>query len=162
MFVKETIYHPDLLSVGSAPKNNGIFIQLLSDHFLIKKILNTKGSYFIGEKDSNIFLILSLILPFQWSRVSLSLSLSLLPLCWDIWCPGSKILFWLQVVKMMMMVVLIFIVCWLPYHTYFITANIYPEINYSIYIQEIYLMIYWLAMSNSMYNPMIYCYMNQR
>jgi len=24
------------------------------------------------------------------------------------------------------------------------------------------LMIYWLAMSNSMYNPMIYCYMNQR
>ena len=62
----------------------------------------------------------------------------------------------------MMMVVLIFIVCWLPYHTYFITANINPEINYSHYIQEIYLMIYWLAMSNSMYNPMIYCYMNQR
>ena len=67
-----------------------------------------------------------------------------------------------KVVKMMMMVVLIFIVCWLPYHTYFITANINPEINYSHYIQEIYLMIYWLAMSNSMYNPMIYCYMNQR
>ena len=36
---------------------------------------------------------------------------------------------------MMMMVVLIFIVCWLPYHTYFITANIYPEINHSEYIQ---------------------------
>ena len=36
----------------------------------------------------------------------------------------------------MMMVVLIFIVCWLPYHTYFITANIYPEINHSEYIQE--------------------------
>ena len=44
--------------------------------------------------------------------------------------------FCLQVVKMMMMVVLIFIVCWLPYHTYFITANIYPEINHSEYIQE--------------------------
>ena len=69
---------------------------------------------------------------------------------------------WNKVVKMMMMVVLIFIVCWLPYHTYFITANINPEINYSHYIQEIYLMIYWLAMSNSLYNPMIYCYMNQR
>ena len=71
-------------------------------------------------------------------------------------------MFSVKVVKMMMMVVLIFIVCWLPYHTYFITANINPEINYSHYIQEIYLMIYWLAMSNSMYNPMIYCYMNQR
>ena len=29
-------------------------------------------------------------------------------------------------------------------------------------LKEIYLCIYWLAMSNSMYNPMIYCYMNQR
>ena len=31
-----------------------------------------------------------------------------------------------------------------------------------IMMKEIYLCIYWLAMSNSMYNPMIYCYMNQR
>ena len=36
---------------------------------------------------------------------------------------------------MMMVVVVIFVVCWLPYHSYFITANIYPEINYSEYIQ---------------------------
>ena len=36
---------------------------------------------------------------------------------------------------MMIVVVIIFIVCWLPYHTYFITANIYPDINYSQYIQ---------------------------
>ena len=43
--------------------------------------------------------------------------------------------FCLQVVKMMIVVVIIFIVCWLPYHTYFITANIYPDINYSQYIQ---------------------------
>ena len=40
-----------------------------------------------------------------------------------------------QVVKMMMGVVTIFLVCWLPYHTYFITANLYPSINYSHYIQ---------------------------
>ena len=131
-------------------------------------------------------------------------------------------------------VVSLFLVCWLPYHTYFITANVYPAINYTHYIQvsiiifmiciiifiafiiilkvimlifnilpynslllmtnhtqpstlptlyhvnfhhhnrhhltiiitikiqDIYLIIYWLAMSNSMYNPMIYCYMNQR
>ena len=87
---------------------------------------------------------------------------------------------------MMMGVVSLFLVCWLPYHTYFITANVYPAINYTHYIQvyivitvkstttttttniiiiiiqDIYLSIYWLAMSNSMYNPMIYCYMNQR
>ena len=35
--------------------------------------------------------------------------------------------------------------------------------NFISYIfQEIYLSIYWLAMSNSMYNPMIYCVMNNR
>ena len=42
-----------------------------------------------------------------------------------------------KVVKMMRGVVMIFLVCWLPYHTYFITANIWPEINYSQYIQVI-------------------------
>ena len=67
-----------------------------------------------------------------------------------------------RVVKMMIMVVTIFGVCWLPYHTYFIVSNVSPSINHSVHIQEIYLAIYWLAMSNSMYNPMIYCFMNNR
>ena len=35
----------------------------------------------------------------------------------------------------MMGVVSLFLVCWLPYHTYFITANVYPAINYTHYIQ---------------------------
>eukprot|EP00095_Tigriopus_kingsejongensis_P012504 maker-scaffold221_size251850-snap-gene-1.11 protein:Tk12504 transcript:maker-scaffold221_size251850-snap-gene-1.11-mRNA-1 annotation:"neuropeptide gpcr a24" len=67
-----------------------------------------------------------------------------------------------RVVKMMVMVVFIFGVCWLPYHIYFIISNAYPEINFSPHIQDIYLAIYWLAMSNAMYNPMIYCFMNSR
>ena len=36
---------------------------------------------------------------------------------------------------MMMGVVSLFLVCWLPYHAYFILANLYPAINYSHYIQ---------------------------
>jgi hypothetical protein len=67
-----------------------------------------------------------------------------------------------QVVKMMMVVVIIFAVCWLPYHLYFIVISYFPEITSSTYIQETYLAIYWLAMSNSMYNPIIYCWMNAR
>jgi len=67
-----------------------------------------------------------------------------------------------RIVKMMIMLVMIFGVCWLPYHVYFIVSSTNPEINFSPYIQEIYLAIYWLAMSNSMYNPMIYCVMNNR
>ncbi|XP_066981472.1 tachykinin-like peptides receptor 99D isoform X1 [Macrobrachium rosenbergii] len=67
-----------------------------------------------------------------------------------------------KVVKMMIVVVTIFGVCWLPYHAYFILANLMPEITHTAYIQETYLAIYWLAMSNSMYNPMIYCWLNNR
>ncbi|KAF7268202.1 tachykinin-like peptides receptor 99D isoform X1 [Rhynchophorus ferrugineus] len=67
-----------------------------------------------------------------------------------------------RVVKMMMVVVIIFAVCWLPYQLYFIVISYFPEITNSEYIQETFLAIYWLAMSNSMYNPIIYCWMNAR
>ncbi|XP_050312828.1 tachykinin-like peptides receptor 99D isoform X2 [Anthonomus grandis grandis] len=67
-----------------------------------------------------------------------------------------------RVVKMMMVVVIIFAVCWLPYQLYFILVSYFPSITTSEYIQETFLAIYWLAMSNSMYNPIIYCWMNAR
>ncbi|XP_053975397.1 tachykinin-like peptides receptor 99D isoform X2 [Hylaeus volcanicus] len=67
-----------------------------------------------------------------------------------------------RVVKMMIVVVVIFAVCWLPFHVYFIITSYLPEITNEPYIQEVFLGIYWLAMSNSMYNPIIYCWMNSR
>lgn len=67
-----------------------------------------------------------------------------------------------RVVKMMIVVVTIFAVCWLPFHVYFIITSQVPEIVNYEHIQEVYLAIYWLAMSNSMYNPIIYCWMNSR
>ncbi|KAK9507752.1 hypothetical protein O3M35_007536 [Rhynocoris fuscipes] len=67
-----------------------------------------------------------------------------------------------KVVKMMMVVVSIFAVCWLPFHIYFIITSHMPEITKLPFIQDLYLAIYWLAMSNSMYNPIIYCWMNMR
>ena len=36
------------------------------------------------------------------------------------------------------------------------------EINVTSYIQKLYLGIYWLAMSNSMFNPIIYCWKNSK
>ncbi|XP_054168321.1 tachykinin-like peptides receptor 99D [Oppia nitens] len=67
-----------------------------------------------------------------------------------------------KIVKMMMMVVAIFGICWAPYHIYFLLAPHYPEMISSDYVQHIYLSIYWLAMSNSIYNPFVYCWMNSR
>ncbi|KAL4711731.1 hypothetical protein ACJJTC_003498 [Scirpophaga incertulas] len=67
-----------------------------------------------------------------------------------------------RVVKMMIVVVVIFAVCWLPFHVYFVVTSYYPDVVNYDHIQEIYLGIYWLAMSNSMYNPIIYCWMNSK
>lgn len=67
-----------------------------------------------------------------------------------------------RVVKMMIVVVVTFAVCWLPYHLYFVLSATKPEINNWEHMQNVYNAIYWLAMSNSMYNPIIYCWMNSR
>ncbi|OQR72275.1 tachykinin peptides receptor 86C-like [Tropilaelaps mercedesae] len=61
---------------------------------------------------------------------------------------------------MLVVVVLIFGVCWLPYHLYFIYAYLDPDVTYTTWAQPLYLAIYWLAMSNCMYNPFIYYWMN--
>ncbi|GBL91146.1 Tachykinin-like peptides receptor 99D [Araneus ventricosus] len=68
----------------------------------------------------------------------------------------------LQIVKMMIVVVVIFAVCWLPYHVYFLVAHHLPHILNETFVQPTYLIIYWLAMSNACYNPFIYCWMNSR
>ncbi|KAI8424042.1 hypothetical protein MSG28_002673 [Choristoneura fumiferana] len=44
-------------------------------------------------------------------------------------------------------VVVIFAVCWLPMHIYFLVTTYYPETTLYRHIQELYLIIYWLAMS---------------
>ncbi|KAK6645153.1 Tachykinin-like peptides receptor 99D [Polyplax serrata] len=67
-----------------------------------------------------------------------------------------------RVVKMMIVVVVIFMLCWLPFHIYFILTSHFPEVTQTSYIKEVFLAIYWLAMSNAMYNPIIYCWMNSR
>ncbi|XP_064624613.1 tachykinin-like peptides receptor 99D [Lineus longissimus] len=67
-----------------------------------------------------------------------------------------------KVVKMMIIVVFIFGVCWLPQHVYFIVASIDMSVAHQPYTQHVYLVIYWVAMSNSMYNAFIYCWMNSR
>jgi len=122
-------------------------------------------------------------------------------------------------------IVVVFAVCWLPQHVYFVVVSLCPDIthhqsrsrsvifvrwfqcaavwflghtnllqsgiaiglsvfqglpvypthrqtdkhtNHGTYIthhqsiQHVYLVIYWFAMSNAMYNPIIYCWMNAR
>ncbi|XP_026718809.1 substance-P receptor [Athene cunicularia] len=67
-----------------------------------------------------------------------------------------------KVVKMMIIVVCTFAVCWLPYHIYFTLQYFSPEWYLQKFIQQVYLAIMWLAMSSTMYNPIIYCCLNDR
>ncbi|XP_035260779.1 neuromedin-K receptor-like isoform X2 [Anguilla anguilla] len=67
-----------------------------------------------------------------------------------------------KVVKMMIVVVVTFALCWLPFHLYFILGSFNKDIYKQKYIQQVYLAIFWLAMSSTMYNPLIYYCLNQR
>ncbi|NWI93017.1 NK1R protein, partial [Pitta sordida] len=67
-----------------------------------------------------------------------------------------------KVVKMMVIVVCTFALCWLPYHVYFTLQYFHPEWYFQRFIQQVYLAVMWLAMSSTMYNPIIYCCLNDR
>ncbi|XP_053125907.1 substance-P receptor [Hemicordylus capensis] len=67
-----------------------------------------------------------------------------------------------KVVKMMIIVVCTFATCWLPFHIYFLLQHFNASLYEQKYIQQIYLAILWLAMSSTMYNPIIYCCLNDR
>ncbi|KAK9882837.1 hypothetical protein WA026_023536 [Henosepilachna vigintioctopunctata] len=67
-----------------------------------------------------------------------------------------------KVVKMFILIVFIFGICWLPYHGYFIYIYYDTNVIFSRYTQHVYLAFYWLAMSTAMVNPLIYYFMNAR
>ncbi|XP_022251605.1 tachykinin-like peptides receptor 86C, partial [Limulus polyphemus] len=66
-----------------------------------------------------------------------------------------------RVVRMLTCVVVIFGVCWLPYHIYFLYTYHDKDFVKAKFVQHLYLSIYWLAMANAMFNPLIYCWTNQ-
>ncbi|XP_062864714.1 tachykinin receptor 3a [Trichomycterus rosablanca] len=67
-----------------------------------------------------------------------------------------------KVVKMMIIVVVTFAICWLPYHIYFLITGLNKALVRWKSIQQVYLSVMWLAMSSTMYNPIIYCCLNSR
>ncbi|XP_022079422.1 tachykinin-like peptides receptor 99D [Acanthaster planci] len=67
-----------------------------------------------------------------------------------------------KVVKMIIVVIAVFATCWLPLHVYQLLPYMNDAAYQRSYSLHVYLAIWTLAMSSSMYNPFIYCWLNER
>ncbi|KAF8376018.1 tkr-3 [Pristionchus pacificus] len=67
-----------------------------------------------------------------------------------------------QLMKMLMIVVLCFTLCWAPLETYLALNEVYGEVNEWRYINVFFFFSHWLAMSNSCLNPIIYWFFNAK
>ncbi|KAK3107074.1 hypothetical protein FSP39_006319 [Pinctada imbricata] len=72
-----------------------------------------------------------------------------------------------EVLKMLLMVVVMFGLCWLPLHVFNVIINFRPELADDKHhdrgdnsLLAVYLTTHWLAMSNSFANPVIYSFTN--
>ena len=63
---------------------------------------------------------------------------------------------------MFVTVVLLFGLCWFPYHFYFLYTYHNKDVIENPLTVHYYLGFYWLAMANSMINPIVYYFMNAR
>ncbi|XP_071808778.1 tachykinin-like peptides receptor 99D [Asterias amurensis] len=68
----------------------------------------------------------------------------------------------IRLVKMFAVVVFLFAICYLPIHTFNIVQDVYQYVLCYQYIRIIYVTVVAVAMSNCMYNPFIYCWMNSK
>ena len=74
-----------------------------------------------------------------------------------------------QVTKMLVVIVIVFALCWLPLHVFNFAIDIAPYLLDEIKTQEderlflgLYYGCHWLAMAHSCANPVIYSFLNDR
>ncbi|CAL1263276.1 unnamed protein product [Larinioides sclopetarius] len=67
-----------------------------------------------------------------------------------------------KMVKMMIVCVFVFTLCWLPFNSLMVVGDQYPELYNLPNIIYLWFACHWLAMSHACYNPAIYCWMNEK
>ncbi|XP_002732002.1 RYamide receptor-like [Saccoglossus kowalevskii] len=67
-----------------------------------------------------------------------------------------------KLVKMFALIVFIFAICYLPIHTFILLLDHHPQIQMFHFIKVVYFAVHWTAMSNCVYNPFVYCWMNAK
>ncbi|XP_077988219.1 QRFP-like peptide receptor [Glandiceps talaboti] len=70
-----------------------------------------------------------------------------------------------KVIKMLVIIVVMFAVCWLPVHTFKFISLCYPMVTIDVEAQDIMRVvqccILWMAMAHSFVNPLIYGFLNE-
>lgn len=64
--------------------------------------------------------------------------------------------------QMIIVVVVIYAVCWLPLHVITLAGDLDPSIYNQPHMNIVWVCFHWLAMSHSCYNPFVYFGMNKR
>ncbi|XP_071872896.1 RYamide receptor isoform X1 [Bombus fervidus] len=67
-----------------------------------------------------------------------------------------------KMIKMMVTVVIVFTICWLPLNILNLLMDNNETLESWAGLPFVWMVLHWLAMSHSCYNPVIYCWMNAR
>ncbi|XP_060569217.1 G-protein coupled receptor 83-like [Ruditapes philippinarum] len=64
-------------------------------------------------------------------------------------------------IKMLMIVVIVFAICWMPLNLYHLLTDVHPDIEAFNYDTTAFFVCHWIALSSTCYNPFIYCWLNE-
>ena len=64
-------------------------------------------------------------------------------------------------IKMLMIVVIVFALCWMPLNLYHLLTDLHPDSETFHYNSTAFFICHWIAISSTCYNPFIYCWLNE-
>ncbi|XP_063443768.1 QRFP-like peptide receptor isoform X1 [Mytilus trossulus] len=154
---------------------------LASVQFFVARAITYEPGYLVCQEvwpnthSRRVYTVILLLFTYIIPLFILTITYSVVGfLLWKRTTPGNRdhyrdFLQWkskIKVVKMLVIVVTIFGLCWLPLHVFTLVIDFQPEVlDYDTEADEklllgIYLGVHWLAMSNSFANPIIYSFTN--